>query len=184
MNLTFEEARVEQADGWWLCLKVNEPTRARGFVLGKKSRLYDCEIKEHREKRSLDANALLWVMLDKLADSINSTKEELYLRYVKDCGPFKDFTLTEDEAKTFRVAWGALGIGWQTEQVDYAQDGNRLIIRAYYGSSTYNTKQMSRMLDAVLQDAKSVGIETMSERELSLIKEAWHGGSMGNYSGE
>lgn len=180
MKLTFSEARVEQDNGTWLCLKVNDPAPARGFVLRKKNRQYEAEIKEHREKRSLDANGLLWVMLDKLADAICSTKYELYRGYVKEYGPFKDFSLTEDEAKTFRVAWGALGIGWITERIDYAPDGERCVIRAYYGSSTYNTKQMSRMLDAVIQDAKSVGIETLSERELSLIKEGWRGNMEGN----
>lgn len=175
MRLTFKEARIQQDDGLWLCLKVNEPAPARGFVLGKKNRLYDCDLTEHREKRSLDANGLLWVMLGKISEAIGATKEELYLGYVKEHGPFKDFSLTEGEAKTFRVAWSALGIGWPTEQVDYSQDGERVIIRAYYGSSTYNTKQMSRMLDAIIQDAKSVGIDTLSERELSLIKEEWHG---------
>ena len=60
MKMTFHDAKVQYDDGSvWLCLKVNEAAPARGFVLGKKNRLYDCEIKEHREKRSLDASASL-----------------------------------------------------------------------------------------------------------------------------
>lgn len=46
-------------------------------------------------------------------------------------------------------------------------------MRAYNGSSSYDTKQMSRLIDYVVQDAKSLDIETMTDRELSLLKEGW-----------
>ena len=49
MTLTFTEARIQMDSGVWLCLKVNEPAPARTFILDKQNRIYDCEIKEHRE---------------------------------------------------------------------------------------------------------------------------------------
>lgn len=173
MTLTFTEARIQNDNGVWLCLKVNEPAQAHQFVMAKQNRLYDVEIKQHREKRSLDANNYLWALLDKLADALHTTKEGLYLQKIREVGVFKDFRLTEDEAKTFRIAWEKLGTGWPTEQVDYTPDGERLVIRAYYGSSTYSTKVMSRLLDSVIEDCKAQDIETLSERELSLLKEEW-----------
>ena len=173
MNVTFSEARIVRDDGVWLCVKVNEPAPAREFVLNHKDRLYDCEIKEHREKRSLDANSYCWVLLDKLADALRSTKEELYLQKVREVGPFKDFCLTEDEAKTFRVAWEKLGTGWPTEIVDYDRAGDRQVVRAYYGSSTYNTKRMSRLIDSIVEDCKAVGIETLPPDRLAAMKEEW-----------
>lgn len=130
-------------------------------------------IKKRRKKRSLDANAYCWQLLDKLALELGSTKEELYKLYIKRAGIFKDFALTEDEAQTFRVAWGMLGTGWLTEQVDYAPDGERVVVRAYYGSSVYDTKRMSRLIDEIMQDCKAQGIETPTGRELSLLKEGW-----------
>lgn len=81
--------------------------------------------------------------------------------------------MTEDEYKTFKVVWESLGTGWPTEHVDYTKDGERLVVRAYYGSSRYNSKQMSRLLDSVVEDCKEQDIETMTERELSLLKEEW-----------
>lgn len=173
MNLTFTEAKIQMENGVWLCLKVNEPAPARGFVHNKKDSLYDCVLKEHRDKRSNAANNYLWQLLEKMADVLGSVKEDLYLEYVRKCGPFKDFTLTEDEAKTFRVAWSRLGTGWPTEQVDFTPDGERLIIRAYYGSSQYNTKQMSRLIDMVVQDAKEIGVETLPPDQLAAMKEDW-----------
>ena len=128
MTLTFQEAKISREDGVWLCLRVKEPALASEFILKKQDRLYDCEIKQHRDKRSLEANAYCWALLDKLADALRTTKEELYLQKVREIGPYKDFTLTEDEARTFRVAWEKLGTGWPTEQVDYDRDGDRVVI--------------------------------------------------------
>lgn len=173
MNLTFTEARLDLTDGTWLCLKVREPAPAKRFVLDKRKRLYDLKITEHREKRSLDANAYAWTLMDKLADAIGTTKEEIYREKVREFGPFRDFTLTPQEAKSFRVAWSMIGTGWPTEQVDYAPDGERVIIRAYYGSSTYNTKQMSRLIDSIVEDCKTVGIETLTPDKLAMLKEDW-----------
>lgn len=156
--------RVAQADVW----------KARQFVLSaKKDKAFTAELKEFRTKRSLDANAYCWQLMDKLACAIGSTKEELYLRYVKECGPFKDFTMTEDEAKTFRVAWERLGTGWPTEQLDYAPDGERVVVRAYYGSSTYSVKRMSRLIDLVVEDCRNVGIETLTLDKIAMLKEDW-----------
>lgn len=173
MRLTFSDAKINLDGGVWLCLRVNEPAPARSFILSKKPRTYDVQITEHREKRSLDANAYCWTLLDRLADAVQSTKEELYRQKVWEIGPFKDFRLTKDEARTFRVAWERLGTGWPTEQVDYDQDGEHVIIRAYYGSSTYNTKQMSRLIDSIVEDCKAVGIETLPPEKLASMKEEW-----------
>lgn len=173
MNLTFKESKILRDNGVWLCMKVNEPAPAREFVLTKQGKLHDCEIKQHREKRSLDANAYAWKLLDLLADVLRTTKEEIYLQKVREVGPYKDFTLTESEAKTFRVAWERLGTGWPTEQVDFDRDGDRVVIRAYYGSSTYNTKQMSRLIDSVVDDCKAVGVETLPPDKIQAMKEEW-----------
>ena len=109
MNITFDEARIQMDGGVWLCLKVKDPAPARAFVMEKKAVLYDCQVKQHREKRSRDANNYCWVLLDKLASALRTTKEELYIGYVRGIGPHKDFTLTQDEARTFRSAWERLG---------------------------------------------------------------------------
>lgn len=157
--------------GDWLCIQTKDARRTLDGL--KPGKVYDVEIKEHREKRSLDANAYCWVLLDKLAEALDTTKEELYRGYVRKVGPYKDFDLSEDEAKTFRVAWERLGQGWPTEQVDFTPDGERAIIRAYYGSSTYNTKRMSRLIDMIVEDCKEQSIETLTPQQLDAMKERW-----------
>ena len=143
------------------------------FVLAFKPGEY--EIRKAEQKRSLDANGYMWTLCEELAKAVNSTKEDVYRNYIRQVGVYKDFRLTEDEAKTFRVAWGKLGTGWQTEQVDYTPDREQVIIRAYYGSSTYNFKRMSRLIDSIVEDCKSVGIETRPAEEIKSLLEAWHG---------
>lgn len=162
-------------DGTWLklCVLPADTQKARRAVLTQKQCVYTAELKEFRERRSLDANAYFWRLLDELAVALGEAKEPLYLRYVKECGPYRDFCLSPEEAGTFRKAWSMLGVGWPTEQVDYAEDGERLIVRAYYGSSTYNTKQMSRLIDSVVADCKAVGIETLPPDKLAAMKEEW-----------
>jgi hypothetical protein len=178
-SVRYTKAAVVVDDGGtWLKLLVHpqDAIKARRQVMSQRDKVYCAELKEHREKRSLDANSYLWVLLDQMADVLGDTKEVLYQRYVKNCGPFRDFCLDVDEAKTFRTAWEMLGVGWPTEQVDYTPDGEKLIIRAYYGSSQYNTKQMSRLIDMVVEDCKVLGIETLTPDKLSMLKEEWKRG--------
>ena len=110
-------------------------------------------------------------MCEQLADAIRSTKEEVYRDQIRKVGVYKDFHLPPDEAKTFRAAWAQLGTGWLTEQVD--DDGPLLVIRAYYGSSRYNTKQMSRLIDSLMEDCEAVGIVTISDSDKALLLDDW-----------
>ena len=173
MRAVFDKAKaIIDGEDAYLCVSI--PYReAKKFVGEMKPRKYVAEIKEYREKRSLDANAYLWVLLDKLAEAIGGIKEDLYLDYVRQYGIFRDFTMSEDEAKTFRHAWQMLGTGWPTEQVDYDTDDDRVVIRAYYGTSQYNTKQMSRIINAVVNDCRDAGVETMTPAELARLTERW-----------
>lgn len=95
-------------------------------------------------------------------------KDEVYFDAVRDVGVFRDFHLPEEEVKSFRTAWSAIGTGWPTEQVDYTPDG-LVVIRAYYGSSVYSTKRMARLIDNLVQDCKAVGIETLPPDKLAAL---------------
>lgn len=165
--MRIESARLE---GNNLIFQTYDP-EARKLVSQFKPGDYD--LVANKKARSLDANRYMWVLCDALADAVGLTKIDVYREAIHNVGVFRDFHLREEDVKSFRVAWGKLGDGWCTEQVDYTQDGDSYIIRAYYGSSTYNTKQMSRLIDWIIQECKSVGVETLSDRELSLLVEAW-----------
>ncbi len=168
MRTVFDSAKVIlDGETTYLCLAV-PPKDARKFVGDmKQGKKYAAELKEHRERRSLDANAYMWQLLAKLAAVLDTTKEELYLGYVRRYGIFKDFHLEEGQHETFRKAWQMLGVGWPTELVDY--DGDKYVVRVYYGSSQYNTRQMSRLINAVVEDCKEQDIETLTPSEIARL---------------
>ena len=125
------------------------------------------DIKLYREKRSLKANGYMWALCDKLAEVIGATKEEVYRKAIREVGLYKDFEgLDDDHANTLKAAWAQLGLGWFAEDVGGA-------VRCYYGSSKYNSKQMARLLDYVIDDCDELGIETMTETELEQLKREW-----------
>lgn len=173
MTLTCDKARwYMDGEGTWVALRVNDRAQAAQLAQAV-DKPHTLEVKPERHKRSLDANAYLWVLLDKLGNAVENTKEQLYREYIKDVGVFRDFHLTAEEAPTFQEAWSRLGTGWIAERVDFTPDGERLVIRAYYGSSTYNTKQMSRLISLVVQDCQDQGIETKTPQELALMMARW-----------
>lgn len=71
--------------------------------------------------------------------------------------------------------WQSHGLGWIAEKLDEGQHKGFVLINFYYGSSSYNTKQMARLIDAVVEDCKEQGIETMSPAELEELKGMWKG---------
>lgn len=174
-ELTFSAADwTMDAAGTWLRLKVDTPKKALAFLenmkVGKK---YVAVLKRFFKKRSNDSNSYFWQLCDQIAEKLGRTKEDLYIEYIKEVGVFKDFHLSRDEAATFRTAWSMIGTGWPTEEVDYQQDGDNLVIRAYYGSSKYNAKQMGRIIDRAVEDAKDLGIETLTPDELARMNVEW-----------
>jgi len=58
------------------------------------------EIKEHKEKRSLNANAYAWVLIGKIAEVVGNTKEEVYREYIKNKGIYRIITIYESLARS------------------------------------------------------------------------------------
>ncbi len=129
------------------------------------------EIKEYKKKRSLNANSYCWVLLQKLADKLNTTKEELYRKYIKEKGIFRTITIDNQAVNTFIHLWEEKGLGWICEVLKEDDTTTELI--AYYGTSSYNTSQMSHYVDYVVEECKLQQIETMTLQELDTLKKNW-----------
>ncbi len=166
-----------------ITLELNEKQSALNMVdTLKDAEKLSLKIDRFREKRSLDANRYLWQLCSMIADKLSDdgephTKEEIYQKAIKARGIYREQgELPLDFAKTSRTAWEMLGTGWITEQVDFEPDGDRVIVRFYYGSSTYNTKQMSRIIDWLVVECQNLGIETKSQAEIDSLLQSWGGG--------
>lgn len=129
------------------------------------------DFKPLRAKRSLDANAYMWVLCDKIADVINNDKETVYRDAIKHVGVFKDIAIVEDGAESFIDLWTEKGTGYFTETFDSKLDGCKRI-RLYYGSHKYDSKEMSRLIDYIVQEAKDLNIETLPPTELERLRGA------------
>lgn len=129
------------------------------------------KIEEYHEKRSLNANSYCWVLLQKLADVLKTDKISLYRKYIQEKGIFRAITLDNKAVDTFIKLWNDKGLGWLVEVVN---EGNTFTdINAYYGSSSYNTKQMANFIDYIVEECKLQGIETIPPEELERLKMEW-----------
>lgn len=137
------------------------------------------ELKKYRKPRSLDANKYFWKLLQEVCDYKDIDTIEEYKRRVKELGIFKQFKIMTQDVKTFEKIWTDRGIAWFCEIVDttYIGDTEFKIINAYYGSSSYNSKQMSRLIDNLVQDCKAVGIETKPQAEIDSLLRQWDCGT-------
>ena len=128
------------------------------------------EIKKYRKKRSLDANAYCWVLCDKIAKTIGTTKEEIYKDAISNVGTFEPMIVEERAFENFKRVWEKQGLGFLIQEV--SRKDRCVKVHCYYGSSSYNTKEMSILIDYIVQEAKQVGVETMPDKELKSLLEA------------
>lgn len=127
-------------------------------------------IKEYRKKRTLSQNAYMWVLLDEIAKAVNRSKEDVYRELVKDYGVFEILPLKDEAVKRFNHNWEKNGLGWFTEIIGKSKLKGYTNLIAYYGSSTYDTQEMARLLDAVINECKDLGIQTMTLSEIMLLQ--------------
>ena len=78
----------------------------------------------------------------------------------------------ERAVDNFRQSWEQNGIGWQTDVMPSKIEGC-VNVKVYYGSSTYDTAQMSRLIDLVVQECKDAGIETLPPDKLAALLDGW-----------
>jgi hypothetical protein len=159
---------IARYEGGALILSTRDPA-ARRFVYQFKPG--DYEIKKTRKRRSLDANALCWAMCEQIARVVGITKEDVYRQAIKDVGEHISLVIAPDAVESFLRAWGSKGIGWVAEIADDAPQGK--LVHAYYGSSVYDTSAMSRLIDWLMQMAKELDLDVISERERSLLLSEW-----------
>lgn len=127
------------------------------------------EIKKAANKRSRDANALAWVLIDKLSEKTHISKVEIYRHAIKEIGGVSEMVCVQDKAvDRLRSGWEKNGIGWQTDVLPSKLPGCTNVI-LYYGSSTYDTAQMSRLLDLIIQECEQQGIPTLRDEADALL---------------
>lgn len=128
---------------------------------------------QQKKRRSLNANAYCWVLCQKIAEKVGATKEAVYRKNISEVGSFEVVEVSSAAVPRFIERWHSNGLGWIAEP--YQEKNGFTTIIAYYGSSTYSTAEMARLIDALISEAKSVGVETLPPDELERLKTSWKG---------
>lgn len=172
-TITFREIKLE---GGCLIIRPERQDLGKAMVIVRKhkDRLYDLEIKEHREKRSLDANAYAWVLIHKLAKEMRVDPLEVYQQAVLSVGDnYTPMCVREQDKERFIRSWESRGDGWQCVDRGQSSVEGCSTIFAYYGSSVFDTAQMARLIDSLIQDCKALDIETLSPEKMALLVGEW-----------
>ena len=126
-------------------------------------------LKIARKKRSLSANAYAWVLIGKIAEATRQTVTNVYRHAIREIGGNTTVVTVFPEAvEAFRRSWEAHGSGWMTEIFGESDDGVDVIL--WYGSSTYDSEQMGRLIDGLIEDCRLLGIETMTPDQLAELE--------------
>lgn len=175
-TISFREIKLE---GGCLIIRPEREDlgKAMAVVRKHKDKLYDLEVKEHRKKRSQDANAKLWALLNEMSVLLHLPPEEIYQGYIPDVGGnFQIVPVMPNDIPQWERDWCKGHIGRMVDDMGpcrtEALKGYHNL-KLYRGSSEYDTAQFSRLLEMVMEDCRQLGIETLSEREKSLLLEEW-----------
>ena len=132
------------------------------------------EIKKASKRRSKTANDFCWAMCTDIGNALRIPKEEVYRKAISEVGKFETMHMRAEAVNTFRNIWSQRGIGWFTEVVDYSPITGCKVVFAYYGSSTYDTVEMSRLIDFLKQDMTNMNLPIpMSKEEEERALNAW-----------
>ena len=132
---------------------------------------FEIEIKKPR--RRLDANAKMWVLISKIAKELGITPLEVYRQEIQDMGCYDIIPVRNDVVDRFVQNWESRGIGWICDSLGASKIRNYTNLKCHYGSSVFDTKEMSAFIDKIIMDCQSLGIETDSPEEIERLKKLW-----------
>jgi hypothetical protein len=127
----------------------------------------DIELKEHKEKRSLNSNSYAWVLITKIADVLRANKEDVYLEMLKRYG--------QSEIVSVLSSIDITGYFKYYEVAGTSTLNNKEFThyKCFKGSSEYDTREMSILVDGIVSEAKLLNIEVLPPEELENLKNSW-----------
>ena len=158
-----------QTDKFQVTFEVNEKSAISEIEAIKDCELLSIEAKKYRKKRSLDANGLLWHCLGKIAEALHSDKWDVYLQMLKRYGKYTYICVKPNVVEAMRAQWR------ESEVIGDIEINGRKAVQmlCYFGSSTYDTKEFSVLLDGVISEMKEMHIEAPTSQEMQRALEQW-----------
>ena len=125
------------------------------------------EIKEHKEKRSLTANAYAWSLIGKIADALRTSKDEVYLDMLKRYGQSEMVSVVSSIDVTGYFKY------YEPIATTMLQGKEFTHYKIFKGSSEYDSREMAVLIDGIVSEAKDLDIETLPPDEVERLKEMW-----------
>lgn len=166
------DVKLDYDGNMYITFKVCKDSResARNFanaLKGLKDRL-SLTVKEYRQKRSLDANAYMWHLIGEMANVLCAANDDVYVQMLKQYGQVGVVKIPNDKVELFKRTYK-----YHEKHEKLPDEEKAQYYKFYLGSSNYDTKEMSILIDGVVSECKELGIETMTPKELSLLCEEW-----------
>ena len=120
------------------------------------------EAKKWRNKRSLDANALLWHCIGEIAGALRTDKWEVYLEMLKRYGKYTYICVKPNMVEAMKLQWRECE---EVGEIDI--NGTKAVqMLCYFGSSTLDTKEFSVLLEGVISEMREMGLETPTSQDM------------------
>ena len=150
--------------------EINQVEELKGLKL-------NVELKKWIKKRTLDCNAYMWVLIQKIAEKISTedaviSKEQIYRDAIKEVGAYSIVPIKSEAVEEWTRIWQSNGLGWVCETQPSKLDGFTNVM-CYHGSSVYNQKEMNRLVNVIVEECRNLGIETKPDEELKSLLEEW-----------
>lgn len=129
----------------------------------------DVKVKKWREARSNDANALLWHCIGEIANTVGETNWKVYLSLLKDYGQFTYICVHPQAVEAVKKQWREV-----EELGEISINGTKAVqLLCYYGSSTYNTAEFSRLLDGTMEEMRQIGLTPPADEHIERCLKEW-----------
>ena len=133
---------------------------------------YVLTVDKPKKEKSNEANSYYWVLIGKLSEKIGVPPKEIYRQHIQDVGGnYEVVPIRDDAVETWIKNWRNKGLGWVCESLGESKLRGYTNVICFYGSSTYDSGQMSRLINLCIDDCKANGIETMTPSEVALMME-------------
>lgn len=132
------------------------------------------DIKKASKHRSLSANAYAWVLIGQIAEKTGVKESEVYQNAIREIGGISEiYGVRENAVSTFNELWCGDHLGRQTVVIPGSSKPGWVNIRAWKGSSDFDSAQMARFIDSLIQDAEALGIPTVPDKDVERMLTGW-----------
>lgn len=141
---------------------------------------YSIELKRASKKRSLNANSYCWLLCQRIAETLSrdgqyASKEEVYRAAIQDSQAFIPVCVQEKVVKDVVKDWEHHGVGWVAVDTGVSKVKTCTVLHFYAGSSTYDTQEMGRLIDCLVNMAREQGVALESDEYIDALVAEWEG---------